>query len=77
MKKSDLESQAIALVRLLKKKKAKLVLAESCTGGKVASLLTEIPGVSEFFCGSFVTYREGSKKSWIGGLKQISDLYTS
>lgn len=63
---TNLSRQAESLVKLLKKKRARLVLAESCTGGLLASLLTEVPGVSDYFCGSFVTYRENSKNQWIG-----------
>jgi nicotinamide-nucleotide amidase len=34
----------------------KVVSAESCTGGLVASVLSEAPGAAEFFDGGFVTY---------------------
>jgi len=44
----------------------RLVLAESCTGGLVSMTLTEIPGISEFFCGSAVTYRNETKACWLG-----------
>lgn len=66
MKKNTLSSQTLSLVKLLKRKHARLVLAESCTGGLLASLLSEVPGVSDHFCGSFVTYRNNSKTRWIG-----------
>lgn len=36
--------------------KKTLAVAESCTGGKIASLLTAIPGASNYFLGSLVTY---------------------
>lgn len=42
-----------------------LVLAESCTGGLVSMALTSVPGVSEFFCGSAVTYRNDTKTQWL------------
>ena len=50
------------LVELLIRKKLTLSLAESCTGGKVASMMTDIPGASEFFLGSAVTYSNASKE---------------
>jgi len=50
------------LVDMLLKKKLTLSLAESCTGGKIASLLTDIPGVSECFKGCAVTYSDASKE---------------
>lgn len=43
-------------------KKKTLVLAESCTGGLIASLLTRTAGCSKYFLGSFVTYCNGMKK---------------
>jgi nicotinamide-nucleotide amidase len=54
------------LSRLLAKRGDKLVLAESCTGGLLASLFTEVPGASGYFCGSHVVYREDSKRRWLG-----------
>ncbi len=44
----------------------KVVFAESCTGGMAAGLLTQVPGISSFFCGSAVTYRVDSKIKWLG-----------
>ncbi|MBS1962995.1 MAG: nicotinamide-nucleotide amidohydrolase family protein [Bdellovibrionales bacterium] len=61
-----LERRAKAIAEALLKREEKLVLAESCTGGLAAGVLTEISGISEVFCGSFVTYREASKTGWIG-----------
>ena len=38
-----------------------LATAESCTGGKIAQLLTKIPGASNYFKGSIVSYATQSK----------------
>ncbi len=43
----------------------RLVLAESCTGGLAAAALTGVPGISQWFCGSAVTYRERTKVAWL------------
>lgn len=43
-----------------------LALAESCTGGKLASMLTAIPGASAYFSGSAVTYSAEAKKTILG-----------
>lgn len=51
---------------LLSRYQDRLVLAESCTGGLLASLFTEIPGASDYFCGSQVVYTEGAKRRWLG-----------
>ena len=44
----------------------KLSLAESCTGGMIASEITDLSGSSEFFLGSAVTYSNESKESILG-----------
>lgn len=43
-----------------------LATAESCTGGLIAALLTEIPGSSDVVVGGFITYANAAKTSMIG-----------
>lgn len=57
------ESIQEMLSRLLIQKNKTLSLAESCTGGTIASMITSISGVSQFFKGSFVTYATESKST--------------
>jgi len=38
-----------------------LATAESCTGGLVAHLITEVPGSSAYYLGGLVTYADGVK----------------
>lgn len=40
--------------------------AESCTGGLVAHILTEVPGSSGYFQGALVTYSDEAKKTLLG-----------
>jgi PncC family amidohydrolase len=40
-----------------------LATVESCTGGLVAHLITEVPGSSSYFLGGLVTYDDGLKTS--------------
>ena len=54
------------LVDQLSDRRLKLALAESCTGGLIAAELTKVPGVSDWFCGSAVTYRSETKSAWLG-----------
>ncbi len=42
-----------------------IALAESCTGGKVACMLTELPGASAFFERGAVTYSNTAKHDWL------------
>ncbi len=46
---------------LLSQKKLKLTTVESCTGGSLAKLITDIPGASEWFDCGFITYSNESK----------------
>lgn len=55
------EGLASVVGRLLKKKKATLAVAESCTGGRLASLITDCAGSSEYFDRGVVTYSNQSK----------------
>jgi nicotinamide-nucleotide amidase len=43
-----------------------LATAESCTGGMVAERVTSVPGASDVFAGSFVTYSNSSKHHLLG-----------
>jgi len=43
-----------------------LSLAESCTGGLIAKLLTDLPGASAFLERAAVTYANSAKKAWLG-----------
>ena len=43
-----------------------LVAAESCTGGWVAKVLTDIPGSSTWFDRGFVTYSNEAKQEMLG-----------
>ncbi|MCK9246057.1 MAG: nicotinamide-nucleotide amidohydrolase family protein [Anaerolineaceae bacterium] len=47
-------------------KKLSLGLAESCTGGLIGHLLTNVPGASEYFMGSIVAYAYQAKVKLLG-----------
>jgi len=47
--------------RLLRERSLKLSLAESCTGGLLGDRITNLPGSSEYFWGSLVTYAYEAK----------------
>ena len=51
----------VVLGRILKDKKLTVATAESCTGGKIAQLLTSVSGASAYFKGILFSYATGSK----------------
>lgn len=63
---ADGDSYAGVLARLLTEARATVALAESCTGGLIASQLTAIPGSSGFLIGGAVVYSERMKTAWAG-----------
>jgi nicotinamide-nucleotide amidase len=62
----DLLAQAEALLAAARAKGLKLATAESCTGGLLAGLLTEIPGSSDVVDRGFVTYSNQAKEEMLG-----------
>lgn len=51
---------------LLRKHRATIATGESCTGGLIASRLTNCAGSSDFFVGGFVTYSNAQKRDVLG-----------
>ena len=64
--KSNSTTIADHIVPLLTKKKQKITVAESCTGGLIASQITAIPGSSAVFEAGFVTYSNHIKQMLLG-----------
>ena len=63
------------VVRLAKLGKRKLATAESCTGGLVASRITDVPGASEIFQAGWVTYSNEAKVQELGVLESTLEKY--
>ena len=51
---------------MLKQKGLKLAAAESCTGGLIGHLLTNIPGSSDYYLGSVTAYANEAKQRLLG-----------
>lgn len=69
------ETKNEALKNILYDKKYTLATAESCTGGLVASVLTDISGSSQYFMGGVVSYSNDSKMKLLGvNLSNIIDF---
>ncbi|MFD0963044.1 competence/damage-inducible protein A [Pseudofulvibacter geojedonensis] len=62
----DDDTPELLVTNLLLEKKQTISLAESCTGGLIASTITKIPGVSAIFKGSMVTYQTPTKSYVLG-----------
>ncbi|WP_262032437.1 CinA family protein [Microvirga sp. Mcv34] len=63
---SEMTTRAAALLDTYREKGLKIATAESCTGGLVAALLTEISGSSAVVERGFVTYSNEAKTELIG-----------
>ncbi len=62
----DLAEEATGLLAWLRAKGLKVATAESCTGGLIAGLLTEIAGSSDVVDRGFVTYSNEAKVQMLG-----------
>ena len=66
-----------SLIKILTKKKLKISLAESCTGGLLASTITSISGASKVFNLGLVTYSNEAKIKLLKVNKNIIKKYGS
>ena len=67
-----LESAAGAI---LKANACTLSTAESCTGGMISSMITSVPGSSEYFLGSVTSYANSVKQNVLGVPAEIIEKY--
>ncbi len=66
---------AAILGDMLRSRDYSLSTAESCTGGNIAHEITEIPGSSEYFTGSVVSYSNDVKVSVLGVSRENIEEY--
>ena len=57
----DDETLEVMVGKMLKQQNKTISTAESCTGGKIAQVLTSVPGASNYFKGSVVSYATETK----------------
>ena len=63
------------IVSLFEKKKLKLAIAESCTGGMLSSAITSVSGSSKIFMMGLVTYSNQAKTSILKVPQKIIKKY--
>ncbi len=65
----------VAVVQVLAENHLTLATAESCTGGLLASLITDVPGASAVFSHGFVTYANTAKIGLLGVTKEVLESH--
>ena len=71
----EIQTLAERLGEQLRTQGKRLALAESCTGGLVGHLITNVPGSSEYFWGSAVTYSYEAKERVLGVRRETLTRY--
>jgi nicotinamide-nucleotide amidase len=62
---AELADLAVRLGALCTERGVRVATVESCTGGLVGHLITEVPGSSAYFVGGFVTYSDALKRDTV------------
>ena len=60
---------------MLKQRGLTVVTAESCTGGLVGAMLTDVPGSSDVYLGGWITYANAMKSGQLGIPTAIIEQY--
>jgi len=71
----DEEDMSENLGMLLKSKNLKIAVAESCTGGLISKMFTDVPGSSEYFERGVITYSNEAKIEILGVKKETLKKY--
>jgi nicotinamide-nucleotide amidase len=69
----DLDAQAERLMKAVCARELAVATAESCTGGMLAALLTDIEGAGHGFDRGFVTYDARAKQGLLGLTPEMTD----
>ena len=70
-----IKKKIIKLIDLLRKRKFKIAIVESCTGGLLSSSITSISGASKVYSMGMITYSNRSKINNLKIKKGIIDTY--
>lgn len=72
----DNEDVEEVVAKLFTSKKRTLATAESCTGGRIAQLITKLPGASAYFKGSIVSYATEAKIAVLKVSKELIEAHS-
>ncbi|MGD2095154.1 MAG: competence/damage-inducible protein A [Phycisphaerales bacterium] len=72
---TDEQTLAEVVGRELARQEKTIAIAESCTGGTVAKMLTDIPGASEYFRYGWITYSNSAKTSELNVNPDLIEKY--
>ena len=72
----DDETIEVVIGRLLSQQQKTVSTAESCTGGKIAQVLTAVAGASNYFRGSVVSYATDTKVAVLGVSEKTIEEYS-
>jgi nicotinamide-nucleotide amidase len=67
--------KAQAILDACKKHDTRIATVESCTGGLLSAILTELPGSSRMFTHGFITYANHAKSEMVGVDEILIDSY--
>jgi nicotinamide-nucleotide amidase len=70
-----MNNPAVEIIDIMRAKKLTLGTVESATGGLIAHLITNVPGSSDVFQGSIVSYSNAIKMNVVGVNKSTLDKY--
>ncbi len=68
---ADRDTLASVVGKLLGDRNQTLAVAESCTGGGLGAMLTEVPGSSSYFLGGVISYANAAKTNLLGVSREL------
>jgi nicotinamide-nucleotide amidase len=71
----EAETLPVVVGRLLREAGRTLAVAESCTGGLIARLVTDVPGSSDYFLGGVVAYANDAKQALLGVPRELIEKH--
>ncbi|MCG5530431.1 CinA family protein [Halorhodospira halochloris] len=72
---ATLQERAMQLGKLLESRGACMAVAESCTGGLLSKVLTDIPGASSWFERGLIVYSNAAKQQLLGVPEELLEDY--